>query len=187
VKFGGLPVRARIREAALKHFAEEGYERASIRVIARTAGVSHSALRQHFGSKSELRAACDDHVRETLRGLNTRLVENAEGAARSWQALEPFRLYVARSLADGSPTAGPIFDEMVTMATLWLERATVVRPDRRAVGAHIRAVLVTSMAASIPLLRGHLSRALGVDVGAPEGDEFLDLALLAALLPGGDR
>jgi len=178
VKLAKLPVRARIRDAALKHFADEGYEQASIRAIARTAGISHSALRHHYGSKSELRAECDDHICKTLRRLNTRLVADAEGAAGSWQAPKRFRRYVARSLADGSPTAGPIFDELVTMTTLWLERATVVRPDQRAVGTRTQAVLIATIATSVPLLGEHLSRALGIDVGAPEGGEILGLALL---------
>ncbi len=43
-----LTARARIREAALRHFAEEGYERATIRAIAATAGVSPGLVRHHF-------------------------------------------------------------------------------------------------------------------------------------------
>src|SRR6202035_1180593 len=53
---GDVTARVRIRNAALKHFAEEGYERTTIRAIARTAGVSHGMLRHHYGSKNELRA-----------------------------------------------------------------------------------------------------------------------------------
>jgi AcrR family transcriptional regulator len=59
VAFADLTARARIREAALRHFAEEGYQGATIRAIAGTAGVSPGLLRHHFGSKEELRAACE--------------------------------------------------------------------------------------------------------------------------------
>ncbi len=65
-----LTARARIREAALSHFAEEGYERATVRGIARTAGVSPGLLRHHFGSKQELRQACDEYVAGVLRRIN---------------------------------------------------------------------------------------------------------------------
>ena len=44
VAFEDLTARARIREAALKHFAEEGYERATIRAIrAQRRGVTGAA------------------------------------------------------------------------------------------------------------------------------------------------
>ena len=53
-----LTARARIRDAALLHFGEQGFDRATIREIARTAGVSSGLVRHHFGSKQALREAC---------------------------------------------------------------------------------------------------------------------------------
>jgi len=50
VAFEDLTARARIREAALRHFADDGYEGATIRAIARSAGVSPGLLRHHYGS-----------------------------------------------------------------------------------------------------------------------------------------
>ena len=76
VAFEDLTARARIREAALRHFAEEGYERATIRAIARTAGVSPGLLRHHYGSKEALRQACDDYVFETLHRINAQIFED---------------------------------------------------------------------------------------------------------------
>ena len=66
-----LTARARIRDAAISHFADEGYERTTIRGIAATAGVSPGLLRHHFGSKEELRRACDEHIAETLRRIES--------------------------------------------------------------------------------------------------------------------
>ena len=54
-----LTARARIRDAALHEFGEKGYDGATIRGIAARAGVSSGLLRHHFGSKQELRDACD--------------------------------------------------------------------------------------------------------------------------------
>jgi len=62
-----LTARARIRDAALWHFAEEGFSRATIRDIAATAGVSPGLVRHHFGSKEGLRDACDEAVSQRLR------------------------------------------------------------------------------------------------------------------------
>jgi AcrR family transcriptional regulator len=175
--FGDLTARARIREAALRHFADEGYERATIRGIARTAGVSPGLLRHHFGSKEQLRKACDDYVFETLRRINARLLEDP-GDAAGTRTSQPFQRYIVRALADGSPTAGPIFDVMVTLTEQWLARADAARPDLPAVDLRIRAALVTAMGAGIPLLHEHLSRAIGTDMFGPEGERLVALGLL---------
>jgi len=176
--FEDLTARARIRISALKHFAEEGYERATVRGIAQTAGVSPGLLRHHYGSKEALREACDSHVLEILRSINARLLHDPSGAAATRHELKPFQWYLARSLADGSTTGGAIFDEMVTMTEQWLARADDVRSDPPAVDRRIRAAVVTAMAAGIPLLNEHVSRALGADMFAPDGDRMLALALL---------
>lgn len=45
--------------AAMRHFGEDGFERAAIRGIAVEAGV---LVRHHFGSKQALREVCDVHL-----------------------------------------------------------------------------------------------------------------------------
>ena len=178
VAFSDLTARARIREAALRHFAEQGYERATIRGIARTAGVSPGLLRHHFGSKEELRRGCDEYVSEQLRRINAQLLDDLGDTARGQRAAKRFRRYIARALADGSATARPIFEEMVTATELWLARADQARPDPPVVDRRIRAALVTAMAAGIPLLHKQVSRAMGTDMFGPEGDRLLTLGLL---------
>jgi TetR/AcrR family transcriptional regulator, regulator of cefoperazone and chloramphenicol sensitivity len=178
VAFEDLTARARIREAALEHFARDGYDRATIRAIAKTAGVSPGLLRHHYGSKEDLREACDRHVFEMLHRVNTELLEDPGATAQSQQTSKPFGRYVARSLADGSPTVGPIFDELVTMTEAWLARADGTRTDTPAIDRRIRAALVTAMKIGIPLLHEHVSRALGTDMFGPEGDRLIALALL---------
>jgi AcrR family transcriptional regulator len=173
-----LTARARIREAALKHFAEDGYERATIRAIARTAGVSPGLLRHHYGSKDALRQACDDYVYETLHHLNAQLLDDPSSSASTRGAAQRFGGYVARSLVDGSATIGVIFDEMVSLTEQWLRRADDARPDPAPVHRRIRAALVTAMAVGIPLLHEHVSRSLGTDMFSPEGDSLVALGLL---------
>jgi AcrR family transcriptional regulator len=121
---GDLTARARIREAAIRHFANEGYERTTIRGIAATAGVSPGLLRHHFGSKEELRRACDEHIAETIRRVNAAYLDDLTGAAADRRLVQPFERYIVRALAENSPSAAAIFDEMVTMTEHWLERAS---------------------------------------------------------------
>jgi AcrR family transcriptional regulator len=178
VAFEDLTARARIREAALMHFAEEGYERATIRAIARTAGVSPGLLRHHFGSKEELRKACDDYVSGMLHRINAQLLDDLGDVAGAGRMSKRVQRYMLRALVDGSVTVGPIFDEMVTMSEQWLARADEARPDPPAVDRRIRAALVTAMKAGIPLLHEHVSRAIGTDMFTPEGERLVALGLL---------
>jgi AcrR family transcriptional regulator len=178
VAFEDLTARARIREAALEHFASDGYDRATVRAIAKTAGVSPGLLRHHYGSKKDLREACDHYVFEMLHRVNTELLTDPSASAQTQQTSNRFGRYVARSLADGSPSGGPIFDELVTMTEAWLVRADDSRTDTPTIDRRVRAALVTAMKIGIPLLHEHVSRALGTDMFGPEGDRLIALGLL---------
>jgi AcrR family transcriptional regulator len=178
VAFEDLTARARIREAALNHFAEDGYERSTIRRIAQSAGVSPGLLRHHYGSKEGLRKACDDHVVEMLHGLNAQILADPNSSVVDRPASQIVGRYVTRALADGSVTVGVIFDEMVTMTEQWLSRADEVRPDPPTIDSRTRAALITAMKVGIPLLHDHVSRALGTDMFEAEGERRVALALI---------
>jgi len=176
-----LTARARIRDAALKHFGEHGFERATIRGIAELAGVSSGLVRHHFGSKQALREACDDYVLRTVRTLNDETWAAAEAgdlsrAAAARVPIGPYHRYVARSLIDGG--AGELFDEIARMGETWIAAGDEQRTDKPDVSSKARAAVVTAMGLAIPILHEHLSRALGADLSSPEGDELLARALL---------
>jgi len=69
-----LTARARIRDAALALFAERGMDGATIRDIAKAAGVSGGLVRHHFGSKDGLRAACDSYALDQLMQIKEQAV-----------------------------------------------------------------------------------------------------------------
>jgi len=55
--------RSNILESAMRHFAEKGFEGASLREIAADAKATHGLIRHHFGTKGDLwRAMVDDFV-----------------------------------------------------------------------------------------------------------------------------
>ena len=181
--FDDLTARARIREAAMEQFAEQGFEQATIRGIAAAAGVSPGLLRHHYGSKAELRDAVDAHVLQEVRRVSDVVMdESARGdlfrAAMSKRALRPYRSYLARALLDDSPLIGPLFDEMVEYSQRSVELADEHRTDAPMADSRARGAVLTAMSLGIPLLRQHLSRVLGTDVFTEEGERLLALAAL---------
>src|SRR5437899_7555139 len=63
---------ARIRNAALRHFAARGVAATSIRDVARAARVSPGLVQHHFHSKARLRRAVDEFViRRALEAVGT--------------------------------------------------------------------------------------------------------------------
>lgn len=165
-----LTARARIRNAALRLFAERGVEGATIRDIAKAAGVSLGLVRHHFGSKDALRAACDTYALGRIMEIKEQAVlaggiVDPGSFSAAQPAMLPLLNYLARSAVDGSPAADKMFDEMVGMAETWLaDHHTSKIRDRRAYAA-----LLIAMELGGLVMREQLSRVLGSDVLEPEG------------------
>jgi TetR/AcrR family transcriptional regulator, regulator of cefoperazone and chloramphenicol sensitivity len=165
-----LTARARIRDAALRLFAERGVGGATIRDIAKAAGVSGGLVRHHFGSKDDLRAACDSYALEQLVRIKEQAVLDGQmGDVGFLSAAHPTILltyrYFARSLVDGSPSAAAMFDEMVELTEAWLAR------HHRGEMADPRgyAALFVAMETGLLAMHAQLSRALGADIFSPAG------------------
>ncbi|MFH8619920.1 TetR/AcrR family transcriptional regulator [Streptomyces sp. NPDC017979] len=180
-----LTARARIRDAALKHFTESGFAKATIRDIARTAGVSPGLVRHHFGSKEGLRDACDAYVLEALNRFNDQATQEREqqpghvpvGLADR-HALDPIQRYLVNALRDDSSVAAPMFDGMVQMVSRWLALADAERTDPPRVDRETRAALMVVQSLGIAAFHEHVSRTMGVDIFSTEGDRKIALAML---------
>jgi AcrR family transcriptional regulator len=174
-----LTARARIRDAALRLFAERGLDGTTIRDIAREAGVSGGLIRHHFGSKDDLRAACDSYALDYLMQIKERAVLDGQlGNPAFMSAAHPTVLlayrYLARSLVDGSPAAEAMFDEMVELGEAWLAQHN---PGQMTDPRGYSAALV-AMQTGLFMMHSQLSRWLGADILTAEGHLRLTAALI---------
>ena len=165
-----LTARARIRNAALRLFAQGGVERTSIRAIAREAGVSSGLIQHHFGTKGALRAACDEYVLSWLVGVKEGLVldgqlQNPDALAAAQPEILLSYRYLARSMIDGSPAASQMFEQMVAATVAWLQ----THHRGRIMDEHGYAAVMVAMETGLLAMQGQLSAALGFDVLSPEG------------------
>jgi AcrR family transcriptional regulator len=165
-----LTARARIRDAALRLFAERGMDGATIRDIARGAGVSGGLVRHHFGSKNGLRAACDSYALDQIMRIKEQAVLDGQiGSVGFMSAAQPTMLltlrYFARSLVDGTPAAASMFDEMVELTQAWLAQH---HPGEISDPRGFAAIFV-AMETGLLAMHDQLSRSLGADIFSPAG------------------
>lgn len=112
-----LTTRARIRDAAITVFGQEGFG-VGVRAIAAAAGVSPGLVMHHFGSKDGLREACDAWVRETVWTAKMQYIENPTPGSLMEQLgriedFAPLMAYLVRSFQVGGPLTRTFFEHMV--------------------------------------------------------------------------
>jgi AcrR family transcriptional regulator len=165
-----LTARARIRDAAIRLFADRGIDATTVRDIAKEAGVSPGLLRHHFGSKEDLRDACDRYTLEQLMVIKERAVLDGELRNPAFlPAMHPtvvlLMRYLTRSMVNGSPAAAVLFDRMVDLGEEWIGKHYPGEfQDPRGIAA-----VITAMQSGVLVMQDHLSRALGADVMSPTG------------------
>jgi AcrR family transcriptional regulator len=171
---GDLTAQARIRTAAIAHFAREGFQKAKLRAIATTAGVSEALIFHHFGSKDGLRRTCDEYVLHVL-------IERARTAGRATgvqelvgaylSSPEEYQLhvqYMARAIQEDAPAAGTFVDAMVEESEA-IFRAGAAAGTMRAF-SDPRALAVLNLVLNLALLTmaPPLTRALGYQRLGPD-------------------
>ncbi|AYF72732.1 TetR/AcrR family transcriptional regulator [Nocardia yunnanensis] len=132
-----LTTRARIRDAAITVFGEQGFG-VGVRAIAAAAGVSPGLVNHHFGSKEGLREACDEWVRDTIRAAKMEYIENPSpgGLMRQLAEIEEFApgmAYLMRSFQAGGALTKTFFAHMVEDTEQYLRAgvaAGTIRPMR---------------------------------------------------------
>jgi AcrR family transcriptional regulator len=111
-----LTARARIRDAAIDCFAEQGLD-ASFRVIAQRAGVSPGLITHHFGSKAALRAECDAEVLRRYRALKRESIASPSGyllaSLTAPGASAAILVYLLRAIHAGGQPARAFLDHLI--------------------------------------------------------------------------
>lgn len=173
-----LTARARIRDAAIGRFAADGVDATSIRAVAAQAGVSPGLVIHHFGSKGQLRIACDEHVAALVRerkhaAMTAGASFDLLGALRDYRDGVPLLEYLARTLTDGSPHVAELVDEMVADAVGYMEEGVATGMLKPTQDPHGRAAVLTLWSLGALVLHEHAKRLLDVDLA---GDPSASLA-----------
>jgi TetR/AcrR family transcriptional regulator, regulator of cefoperazone and chloramphenicol sensitivity len=173
-----LTTSARILGAAMRLFAERGFDATSIRDVAAEAGVSSSLVVHHFKTKAQLKAATDARLIATLTGMLAEMspedVDLSDASVLMAQALreEPELFgYLRRMLVDGGEAATGLFLALVEATATELaaqEAAGVVLPSA---DPHTRATFLIVNDLGAIILGDLIEQAIGIDPFTPAGME----------------
>jgi AcrR family transcriptional regulator len=163
-----LTPRARIRKAALVEFARHGFNGASIRGIAKAAGVSPGLVQHHFGTKEGLREACDEYVMAFFEQSQQRLTQpgapqTAEFAEAQLDPLRPMIEYLMMSLSSGSDIASRWFDTITEYTHDALTSGRIGPPLDPELDTRAIAATQAAMALGINVFYRHIMKSLGVE------------------------
>lgn len=176
-----LTGRARIRNTALRQFAERGFAATSMRDVAAAAGVSAALVQHHFGTKGGLRDTCDTYALAAYIDIAKRGVTKGElpdGHHIGQEASQLVR-YLALALVEDSPSSTAIFDALVAVTEDHLRAREGGTTD-----LHAQAVVLTAMRLGVTVLHRHVAHALDTDVFSEAGVARVSLATLDLLAPG---
>jgi len=164
--------KARIRDAAIDCFAENGIDGTTARKIATNAGVSPGLVIHHFGSMDGLRSECDRYVAATIRdykhdaisaGPNIDVLAALRGANAG-----PVMAYLAAVLVDDSPIVADLVDELVADAEGYLAYGVETGVVKPSTNPHGRAAVLFLWSLGALVLHRHVRRILGVDLTNPD-------------------
>lgn len=164
--------KARIRDAAIVCFAQDGIDGTTARKVATIADVSPGLVIHHFGSMDGLRSECDRHVAATIRDYKRDAISAGPAidvlAALRGANAGPVMAYLAAVLVDDSPIVANLVDELVADAEGYLEYGVETGMVKSSANPHGRAAVLLLWSLGALVLHRHVRRILGVDLTNPE-------------------
>ncbi|GHG81660.1 TetR/AcrR family transcriptional regulator [Streptomyces griseocarneus] len=154
----GPGARERILAAARAEFAEHGYDKASIRGMAKVAGVDPALVHHYFGPKEQIfAAAVEEAVAPALRAPDAVAEGPAEGAGERlarfvlgvWEdpvTREPLLAILRSALAND--TAAGVFRDLISSRVMIRIAAELGGPDAR-----LRSELAAAHLVGVSMLR----------------------------------
>jgi AcrR family transcriptional regulator len=148
--------------------AEGGERKATFRAVADAAGVSHSLLQHHFGTKEGLVAAVDDEVVErfstalgsTATDARLASAEIAVGLSELIAGDPTLRSYLRRALLEATPGGQTLFERIVSLTVERLKEQS--NSEALPTGSRLRWLAVEIVAVNLagvifePMLAGTL-------------------------------
>ncbi|OHV60590.1 TetR/AcrR family transcriptional regulator [Pseudofrankia sp. BMG5.36] len=168
-----LTAKARIRNAAFALIAQDGVDAATVRAIARRAGVSPSLVLHHFGSKQGVVDEVATWVTDVL-GDVTRDTDSTAGPAeahrrrqlrfeRTTTEAPLLGAYLRRMLLDGTENGLEWFTLAVDASVAGLSQREALGIARPSADVHVTAAMLALLGFAPVLLRPHLEHALRLD------------------------
>jgi AcrR family transcriptional regulator len=178
---------ARIRDAALKLYAERGAAATSVRAIAKAAGVSPGLVQHHFRTKADLQASLEGYVLEKVVELAKICLaqSNHPGEFVIGRLIADFVQsnsdginYARRAMLENGALGHRLFDQVVLSCRLLMEQFVkdgILRKGIDMEWASLNAMLmIVGPVLFEPVMNRHLDRPLRTAEGLARWDAACD-------------
>ncbi|WP_257478511.1 TetR/AcrR family transcriptional regulator [Acidipropionibacterium jensenii] len=164
--------KAIIRDAAIELFGHDGVEAVPLRAIADHAGVSQPLIIKHYGSRSGLIEAADEHALRIVEQLLHSVVIDSGGSFDSKATTDsvarlladsPIGPYLSRLLTSHEDRARRAFGRLAEFARALVDRLAADGAIAPEVDRHQLAVVLLVHDLSVLVLRARIAEVLGAD------------------------